>query len=262
MVSFVLTPDIVYFKRPTSTFSPHIDAMHSIVANTLTAYADAKNSSASDDHCMDFCTDVSSESTSRLHRLISADEASNTVLPRKRLPLKKQLVVRWKDQNMEDKHGDMVTSEAGTNKVRNGISNHSEKTTKAAQEPIQSPPPPIIDTTVLQKRIAKQERAIRNACKIELKLLNEAKQVRGKRSKMVERLQQMKRKARRLIVINAQIKGDILGEVAVVPYNKSNTMGDDFVLPPVWVEKSKTSARSKKEKSSPSSYVDVVTTKI
>jgi hypothetical protein len=211
--------------------------MHSIIVNTLTAFSAVKNSPTLDRHCMDVCTDVSSESMSRV---TSADEESNAMIPRKRLPLKKQMVVRWKDQSMEYKQDDVVTSRRSLGNEKKVDGDSEAAKTKPVQGTRQSPPPPIIDTDVLQKRIAKQERAIRNACKLELKLLNEAKQVRNKRSKMVERLQQMKRKARRLVVINAQIKGDILGEVTVVPCSSNNTMDDNFVLPPVWVEKSKT----------------------
>ena len=242
--------------------------MHSIIVNTLTAYAATKNPATprahqgrESDHCMDMRTDISFESISPS----SGEEENGEEAPPslKRLPLKKQLVVRWKDQFDGDKYDASDTEEVGLSKyhlnIKQNVDDVGQDAATASRKSRPSTPPPLVDTSVLQKRIAKQERAIRAACKLELKLLNEAKQVRDRRSKMVERLQQMKRKARRLIVINAQMKGDILSEVPVIPSYKDKGADDQFVLPPVWVGKSKSETCSKTDVMPPSCYVDMTT---
>ena len=125
------------------------------------------------------------------------------------MPPKKKRTVRWKD--LED-------TEAEKQHVGNTDTSAAElfKHKQRSGTKRRSPSPPLTNLMEVQQQMHRQEAAIRHACKLELQLLNQAKQVREKRSRMVDRLQRLKRKVRKLTA-DAAIAVD-----------------DGFVLPPVY----------------------------
>ena len=133
---------------------------------------------------------------------------------------KKRLSVRWKDIE-ERGAGDIVTlDEPDVPEELKREQSGARPSSLRKYRRKRSPSPPIsLTTKELQEHIQRQERSIRRACKLELKLLNQSKQVRDKRVRMVERLKRLKRKARKAVC------------------NKANR---DFLLPPVFSPKKPT----------------------
>jgi hypothetical protein len=264
--------------------------MNSIVANTLSAYTSALTTTSTSSAAA-VAADTITTSTNEIS-MIDSDRSSETSTVQdtdlchhtntsssssKRLPFKKKLAVRWKDQLDRDNNDNTDTS--GAEILKHQINNLKPEDdeimiveeTKAVPRatPRRSPSPPLVNMKELQERIEKQELAIRRACKLELQLLNQAKHVREKRMRMVDRLQFMKRKVRRLVVINAHKNGtdvnDVLKMTATSNSNGvANIIADDedkFVLPPVLGQKYKSTTVPIEKESSSSSpdYVDMTT---
>jgi hypothetical protein len=157
----------------------------------------------------------------------------------------KILSVRWKDlsedrdgKSMVDDEGDIMDD--GSSLV--AAAAEPKKKQKAATKRV-SPPPPAEPLTAaeLRQQIARQEALIKQACKLELHLLNQSKQVREKRGRMVTRLIRMKRKV-------AELYDSSDGAPAT---NRS----DGFVLPPVYCPPQKGARAATTSSASASPYV-------
>ena len=253
--------------------------MNDIVTHTLSAYKSALDAAANTNASVrTTANDMQNSSpiATEEHPLpmVVMKDANNTISPTsnrrgrapEKLPLKKALSVRWKDQsNAENAFSDAAISDDEVLKVVESdedlpvVENSLKTITKK-----RSPSPPHLDIKEYESRMKKLKTSIGEACKLELKYLNQAKQVRDKRTRMVEKLKHMKRKAQRFSVLNAQRdfynnnnNSNSSSEMDVVVSSLKPSEGnvitddDDFVLPPVFQEKS-----SSKQLSS-SSYVDM-----
>lgn len=251
----------------TLTFNIRISldpAMNDIVAHTLSAYTSAlcaatstaavENSSPLVDDDIHLSHVVTQDANNKLSPT-SKRRGRVSPIPNAKLPLKKALSVRWKDQsnreNMETSDDDLLKAETDDEirEITNPLVTKPKK---------RSPSPPHLDIKEYEQRMKKLKTSIGEACKLELKYLNKAKQVRDKRTRMVERLKHMKRKAQRFSVLNAQRglndSNSSEMDVVVTKLSEGNVItdndDDDFVLPPVFHEKT-----SKKQFSS--NFIDM-----
>lgn len=194
---------------------------------------------------------------------LSAESRGSRVSPllEEQQPLKKALSVRWKDQSNSDHTS--ITNPVEQDSVR---FEDDEHICKSIQESLKakkrSPSPPNLNVKEYEHRMKKLKVSIGDACKIELKLLNKATTIREKRMRMVEQLKHMRRKVQCAKVLNAQWDNnassssemEVVDSVKISNDTSSETDNedDDFVLPPVYSEKS-VSLR----KQSSSNYIDM-----
>ena len=239
--------------------------MNDIVAHTLSAYTSALHAATRGTaNALENSSPLVVDEHVPLSEVVRQDEILNispTIKHRgrvspvphnTRLPLKKALSVRWKDQSnldnashTEGSDEEMLKGERDTDMREDNNANHI-RTKK------RSPSPPHLDIKEYECRMKKLKASIGDACKMELKYLNRAKQVRDKRTRMVEKLKHMKRKAQRFTVLNAQRDhnntnnnsySSTMDVVASMKLSDGNEVSDidndddDFVLPPVFPEK-------------------------
>jgi hypothetical protein len=239
--------------------------MNDIVAHTLSAYTsafEAATSANDSDRSLNLCTNtfpvVDTTPPLPLSVMVIKD-TSNVGLSStkhrgrvstsiKRRPLKKSLSVRWKDQADGENtcSADLSEEEIVTNDNEGEPTTCQKKNTNNKPKK-RSPSPPHIDIKEYEMRMKKLKVSIGDACKSELKLLNQAKHVREKRNRLVERLKHMKRKIQRFTVLNAQ--RDTTANDMDISKDNATDDDDNFILPPVFVEKS--------NKQSSSNYVDM-----
>jgi hypothetical protein len=223
--------------------------MDAIVAKALNAYIAApsidSSSNPSDDHILHSSTvdDKSFEKAPYKENKSCLIEAT----PHKRLPLKKQLVLQWKDQEiavteynetvMESKFNDYEVAksmEAGTSYLTPTEKSSTPKNQQA------SPLWCKISLMEYEDQLKKLERCVCSACEYELKLLNEAKSVREKRNRMVYRLKYMKLKVlRRAHLSSVALKNGLLPDCNFIdgsPREECPTFADDLPLPPVFCQ--------------------------
>jgi hypothetical protein len=137
-----------------------------------------------------------------------ATQTSSPVMnhPSNTAPLRKKRVgVKWKDLSSDVPAG--VEGSAAENKNTDDFQNKDAENDNddCEADNVKQPttcgsPSPSSSLTLLEleQHILKQESSIRQACELELKLLNQCTRVREKRSLMVQRLRKMKRKMQKL----------------------------------------------------------------
>jgi exonuclease VII large subunit len=252
--------------------------MNDIVANTLSAYTSALDAATSMNSATRTTNSLVENSLPRvdhdlpLSLVVIKDANNNSIflspttkrrgrvspIPNAKLPLKKALSVRWKDQSNRENALHTDVSDDEILKVETEVDFHEMANPLTAKPKKRSPSPPYLDIKEYEQRMKKLKTSIGDACKLELKFLNQAKHVRDKRTRMVERLKHMKRKAQRFSVLNAQrgLNDSNSSEMDVVSTKLSDgnvitdNDDDDFVLPPVFHEKASKAQTS-------SNYIDM-----
>jgi hypothetical protein len=248
--------------------------MNDIVAHTLSAYTSALDAAANANVLMRTTNTLLENTSPQVNEdvplsLVVIKDASNKLsptdkrrgrvspIPNVNLPLKKTLSVRWKDQSNRENAFSNETLDEEMLKVETDEDVRDVSNPLISKPKKRSPSPPHLDIKEYEQRMKKLKTSIGDACKLELKFLNQAKHVRDKRMRMVERLKHMKRKAQRFNVLNAQrgMMNDSNStsemDVATTKLPEGNvTDDDDFVLPPVYQEKST-------KKQSSSNFIDM-----
>ena len=247
--------------------------MNDIVAHTLSAYTSSlvaaasvrtantltENLSPQVDEDLPLSLVVSKDAN---HQISSINKHRGRVspLPNVKLPLKKALSVHWKDQSNRENAFNTETSDDEMLKVEINENISGIKTSLTRRPKKRSPSPPHLDIKEYEQRMKKMKTTIGDACKLELKFLNQAKHVREKRTRMVEQLKHMRRKVQRFTVLNAQRglndSNSSEMDVVLVKLSDGNVItdndDDDFVLPPVFHEKSSVAQSS-------SNFIDMTT---
>jgi hypothetical protein len=213
--------------------------MESIVANALTAYA-ASTSAISNiilDESATSSTNCSSQDQTQANNAVKRNRPNTFSC--KQMALKKRLIVRWKDQFHENNDKSPTSNDQITSKQPNVDAVSQAPVIKTTATRLRQGSPSLSFFNILehQNQITEQELAIRDACKFELQLLNDAKFVREKRNRMVTHLQHMKHEVRRMIVLSNQMKNEnsTVNSVVTQALSKRNEhIDDNIALPPVF----------------------------
>lgn len=247
--------------------------MNDIVANTLSAYTSALHAAARATNALENSSPLIVHEHVPLSEVVLKDESLNisptikrrgrvSPVPHMRLPLKKALSVHWKDQSNRENASHTEAPDEEMRKGERDVEMREDNNTINTRTKKRSPSPPHLDIKEYECRMKKLKMSIGDACKLELKYLNRAKQVRDKRTRMVEKLKHMKRKAQRFTVLNAQrdhnnsnhsSSSTAMDAVVSMRTSDRNEISDDddFVLPPVFPEK------ASKQKLSSSNFIDM-----
>lgn len=179
---------------------------------------------------------LSQQSMTMTHHLVSpTGSLDDRKIKTKLLPLETKTSVRWQD--LEARGIDCAVVNATAQSLsedmlenRLPVASNGEHISGRKRRSPSPPPLPDAALVVAEKKLAKlryhvkkQESMIHKACRIELELLNKARQVREKRARMVDRLQLVKRKLRKLTV-----------ETANSGTCTANESSASFVLPPMF----------------------------
>jgi hypothetical protein len=223
--------------------------MDAIVAKALNAYI-AASSKVSTGTISDLDSSPCSTLDGRSDEEISSDENKccvSEITPHKQPPLKKQLVLQWKDEEIAVTECQETVAES---KAINFVGAKSTKAgtpfltptdqTNTPKNQCVSPSRSNLNLMEYQEQVKKMERCVRSACEYELQLLNEAKSIRERRNRMVVRLKYMKRKVLRRAYLSSFAEKIVLlhdcNYMDDSPSESCPTFIDDFPLPPVFCQ--------------------------